>query len=179
MPYRQITSEERYMLAALRKQGLNQSQIAAALGRHRSSICRELARNCARWDGHYRPSKAQERTNGRRACSRRNRRFTARDFAEVDKLICQQWSPEQVAAHLRATNTLSISHETIYRHIWQDKQKGGSLYTHLRGARKQRRWTLTALTTAAGDWRVSVGSVSAPPKSRRANRSATGRSTPS
>ncbi len=34
---------------------------------------------------------------------------------------------------------LAISHETIYRYIWADKRQGGALYTHLRGARKQRR----------------------------------------
>jgi Helix-turn-helix domain len=40
MSYRQITPGERYMLAALRRQGLNQSQIARSLGRHRSTIGR-------------------------------------------------------------------------------------------------------------------------------------------
>jgi IS30 family transposase len=45
MSYRQLTSGERYMLAALRKQGLNQAQIGRALGRHRSTISRELCRN--------------------------------------------------------------------------------------------------------------------------------------
>jgi len=32
-----------------------------------------------------------------------------------------------------------MSHETIYRRIWEDKEAGGSLWRHLRGARKQRR----------------------------------------
>jgi IS30 family transposase len=127
------------MLAALRKQGLNQSQIARALGRHRSSISRELSRNRCRLDGHYRAAKAQERTGGRRSRSRRNRRFTGQDFARVEELLGRQWSPEQVAGHLRRTGQLAISHETIYRHVWRDKREGGLLYTHLRGARKQRR----------------------------------------
>ena len=139
MTYRQLTSGERYMLAALRKQGLNQSQIAASLGRHRSTISRELCRNSSRLDGHYRPSKAQERTNGRRSRSRRNLRFTVQDFAQVDDLIRRQWSPEQVAGHLGRLGQLTISHETIYRHIWRDKREGGLLHTHLRGARKRRR----------------------------------------
>ena len=139
MPYRQLTSAERYMLAALRKQGLNQSQVARALGRHRSTISRELCRNRGRLDGRYRVSKAQERTTGRRSRSRRNLRFTDRDFEQVDELLCRQWSPEQVAGHLGRTGVLAISHETIYRHIWRDKKAGGRLYTHLRGARKQRR----------------------------------------
>jgi IS30 family transposase len=139
MMYCQLTSGERYMLAALRKQGLNQSQMARALGRHRSTISRELRRNGSRLRDHYRPSKAQERTNGRRSRSRRNLRFTTQDFAQVNELLCRQWSPEQVAGHLGRLGQLSISHETIYRYIWRDKESGGLLHTHLRGARKRRR----------------------------------------
>jgi IS30 family transposase len=139
MAYRQLTSEERYMLAALRRQGLNQAEIARSLGRHRATICRELSRNSTRADGRYRASTAQERTNGRRSRSRRNQRFTAEDFALVNELLCQQWSPAQVAGYLSRMGQLAISHETIYRHIWRDKQEGGLLYTHLRGARKRRR----------------------------------------
>jgi IS30 family transposase len=127
------------MLAALRKQGLNQSKIARSLDRHRSTISREVRRNSSQSDGHYRPSKAQERTNGRRSRSRRNLRFTGQDFARVDTLLCRQWSPEQVAGHLSRQGQLSISHETIYRHVWRDKREGGLLHTHLRGARKRRR----------------------------------------
>ena len=127
------------MLAALRRQGCNQSQIARELGRHRSTVCREVRRNSTRADGHYRAFTAQERTNGRRSRSRRNSRFTARDFALVDELLRRQWSPEQVAGHLARSGLLSISHETIYRHVWRDKKEGGALHTHLRGARKRRR----------------------------------------
>jgi IS30 family transposase len=123
----------------LRRQGCNQSEIARSLGRHRSTVCRELGRNSTRADGRYRAFTAQEHANGRRSRSRRSRHFTARDFALVDELLCQQWSPEQVAGHLRRTGQLSISHETIYRHVWRDKKGGGLLYTHLRGARKRRR----------------------------------------
>jgi transposase, IS30 family len=54
-------------------------------------------------------------------------------------LLCRQWSPEQVAGHLARSGQLSISHETIYRHVWRDKREGGTLYTHLHGARKRRR----------------------------------------
>lgn len=139
MTYRQLASEERYMLAALRRQGYNKSQIARALGRHRSTVGRELRRNSTRAGGRYRAFTARERTNGRRSRSRRNRRFSAEDFVLIDELLCRQWSPEQIAGHLRRTGRLAISHETIYRHIWRDKKDGGLLHTHLRGARKRRR----------------------------------------
>jgi IS30 family transposase len=98
-----------------------------------------LRRNSTRADGRYRAFTAQERTNGRRSRSRRNRRFTAEDFALIDELVCRQWSPEQVSGYLARSGLLSISHETIYRHVWRDKKQGGLLYTHLRGARKRRR----------------------------------------
>src|SRR5215216_3319329 len=114
MTYRQLSPEERYMLAALRRQGYNQSQIARSLGRHRSTVCREVRRNSTRADGHYRAFTAQERTNGRRSRSRRNRRFTPEDFAVVEELLRRQWSPEQVAGYLARHELLSISHETIY-----------------------------------------------------------------
>ncbi len=137
MTYHQITSEERYILATLRKQGFNQAEIARELGRHRSTIGRELKRNSARFDGCYRPSKAIERTAGRRARSRRNQRFTRTDLRRVEAQLRELWSPEQICGRLRGS--LSISHETIYRHIWRDRFLGGSLHTYLRGARKQRR----------------------------------------
>ena len=140
MTYRQITSEQRYMLAALRKQGLRAAEIARQLGCHRSTIGRELKRNRTPWDGRYRSAKAQEFANGRRARSRRNRHFTSADFDQVNELLRACWSPEQISGRLaRAAAELSISHETIYRHIWRDKKAGGDLHMHLRCAQKRRR----------------------------------------
>src|SRR5437899_7929060 len=139
MTYRQITSEERYILATLRRQGFNQAEIARELGRHRSTVGRELKRNSARFDGCYRPSKAIERTAGRRARSRRNQRFSRADLQHVDSLLQRRFSPQQISGRLHLHRTLSISHETIYRHVWRDRVLGGSLYTYLRGARKKRR----------------------------------------
>ena len=126
------------MLAALRTQGYNASEIARALGRHPSSISREIRRNRCN-DGAYRPSKADRRTRSRRARSRRNRRFTHDDVRLVEGLLPHLWSPEQIAAWLKRQGMLSISHETIYQHIWRDKHRGGRLYEYLRCAGKQRR----------------------------------------
>ena len=139
MTYRQITFEERYTLGLLRRRGLTPAAIARVLGRHRSTIGRELTRNQTAHDGAYRPQLADWYARGRRSRSRRNRRFTAAELARVRTLLCQQWSPEQVAGDLRRHQLLPISPETIYRYIWADTRQGGQLYTHLRGARKQRR----------------------------------------
>lgn len=138
MTYRQITSGERYMLAALRTQGLNASQIARQLGRHPSTISREMRRNCCN-DAAYRPSKADRRTRGRRSRSRRNRRFSPEQLRLVESFLPHLWSPEQIAGYLKLTGLLSISHETIYQHIWRNKGCGGLLHEYLRCATKQRR----------------------------------------
>ena len=139
MKYRQLASEERYLISAFRIEGFNQAQIATRLGRAPSTVCRELARNHCPADGRYRPSKAHDRARWRRSRARRNQRFGAPDLALVERWLREDWSPEQVAGRLGEDGVLSISHETIYRHVWADKQRGGDLFRHLRGAQKQRR----------------------------------------
>ena len=137
MRYHQLTSEERYMISALRRQGVHQAAIARNLRRHASTICRELKRNCARYDGAYRPSIAVERTSGRRSRSRKKSQFSVSQWQRVHELLHQDWSPEQITGHLRAHRLLSISHETIYRHVRQDRHRGGLLFQHLRFWKKK------------------------------------------
>ncbi len=79
MLYRQITVAERYTLGLLRRRGLSRAAIARVLGRHRSTIGREVQRNRAHSDGSYRPELADWYACGRRSRSRRNHQFTATD----------------------------------------------------------------------------------------------------
>lgn len=136
MNYEQLNAEERSALAALHAQGMSPAQIGRYLGRHRSTIGRELRRNAAPYDGGYRSARAQQRAHARRYRSRRNSHFGAAQWARVEALLREEWSPEQVAGDLRRRGELAISHETIYRHVWRDWKAGGTLHRHLRGARK-------------------------------------------
>lgn len=137
MKYRQLNAQERSVLAALRTVGLTKAEIARELGRHRSTIGRELHRNRAPYDGGYRSARAHQRAHARRYRSRRNSQFGPAELERVEELLQEKWSPEQIAGHLLRIRELAISHETIYRYIWRDWKKGGSLHTHLRGGRKQ------------------------------------------
>ena len=139
MSYHQITSEERYRLSALRRQGLGNAQIARALGRHRSTVWREVRRNAHPTDGYYKVEKAIQRASGRRRRSRSHPHFSPQQLSQVWQLIRCKLSPEQASAHLGGMGQLRISHETIYRHIWRDKHRGGGLHRHLRCAIKRRR----------------------------------------
>ena len=137
-PYTQITAEERYALSVLRKQGCTQAEIARALGRHPSTISRELRRNVWRCNGRaYVPSRAQSYTNARRRRSRRNSQFSAAEWAMVESMLREDFSPAQVVGWFGRFDILVISHETIYRHIWKDKKAGGTLHVHLRRANKR------------------------------------------
>lgn len=142
MKYQQLTYEERVMLSTLKLQGLSIRAIAHILGRHYSTLYRELGRNrCYKMDGAYRPSKAQRRTRARRSRSRRNRHYSHADFKLIRSLLRKRWSPEQIVGHIRRFKIMKrrLSHETIYQYIWRNKAEGGSLWTHLRQSAKRRR----------------------------------------
>ena len=97
MRYQQITFAERYTLGALRRRGCSTAAIACLLGRHRSTIGRDVQRNGTPRDGCYQPQLADWYAWGRRSRSRRNARFSAADWNQVLALVREDWSPEQVA----------------------------------------------------------------------------------
>jgi IS30 family transposase len=55
-----------------------------------------------------------------------------------EELLRADLSPEQVSGVFARHGVLHISHETIYRHIWRNKPKGGTLHRHLRQRPKYR-----------------------------------------
>jgi IS30 family transposase len=137
--YHQLSTEERYELAAMRRQGLRMAKMADHLGRHRSTLYREVKRNQSAHDGRYRATHSVEKAGGRQRRSRRNLRYGPAEFAPIEAMIREGFSPEQIVGRRKLEGKQVMSHETIYRWIWTDKQCGGTLWQHLRGARKQRR----------------------------------------
>jgi len=138
MQYRQITSHERYVIQALRRQGLSVRAIASQARRAPSTVSREIRRNLST-QGRYSPPKADSYAVARRRRSRRNSHFDSDDWMLVEQLLALDWSPEQVSGWLALHRILSISHETIYLRVWHDKRAGGQLWRHLRQAAKRRR----------------------------------------
>jgi len=139
MAYRQLTTEERYTIAALRSQNLSTDAIAKHLGRHRSTIYREVSRNATPYDGAYRPSQAKEKSSARKTRSRRNTKFENTLPQWIADQVRHQLSPQQIVGLARSKHTPVMSHESIYRRIRIDRLDGGVLYKHLRGAWKRKR----------------------------------------
>jgi IS30 family transposase len=144
MSYNHLTMEERNVIYRMHWLGHSDAEIARCLGRHRSSIGRECKRNINK-DGHYDPGHAQTLAHvRRRAHLRRPKTGCRRLMTYVAQRLQRHWSPEQIAgrlsAHAPATlKGLTISHTTIYRWIWGDRQRTQQFRPFLRIARKPRR----------------------------------------
>src|SRR5256884_739964 len=136
MNYTQLTREQRYQIFALMKAGHNQTQIAAVIACHKSTISRELRRNHDQKS--YRPQQADV------LAKRRHRqayypRIATETWQQVERLLRQQWSPEQIAGRLKLERQPRVSHERIYLYVYADKRRGGTLHRHLRSQKKQRK----------------------------------------
>jgi IS30 family transposase len=140
MTYTQITLAERYAIRTLRNLGLTVAAIARQLQRHRSTIMREVRRNVWRENRvSYFPLKAQGYTNQRRRVARRGSHFSDAEWAFVEELLREDWSPAQIVGWCARFGILAISHESIYRRILKDRRQGGTLWAHLRVVTKKYR----------------------------------------
>jgi IS30 family transposase len=117
------------------KAGLFQTEIAKVIGVHKSTICRERRRK----RGHrgYRPKQAQHFAEIRRAKAVTTR-ISPDTWILVERLVQDDWSPEQISGWLSREFQMMVSHESIYQFILKNKRQGGNLYLHLR-CKKQRR----------------------------------------
>ena len=135
MSYTQLTREERYQISALKAVGQSKMQIAKVLGRHKSTIGREMTRNCGLRG--YRPKQADNFASNRRQ-GKSTRRISDDSWLRVKQLLHEYWSPEQVSHWLHQQEHIHVSPEWIYQYVLRDKQDGGDLYEYLR-CQKQRK----------------------------------------
>ncbi|MDH5427395.1 MAG: IS30 family transposase [Nitrospirota bacterium] len=133
--YTQLSREQRYQIYALMQTDQNQSQMAQVVGVHKSTIRRELRRNCGQRG--YRPRQAHTHAQTRQANKHRPR-LSQVTWDQVEAFVRETWSPEQIRGRLHREHGLAISHEWIYQHIYEDQRRGGDLYRSLR-CQKQRR----------------------------------------
>jgi transposase, IS30 family len=136
MNYTQLTREQRYQIKVLMKAGHNQSQIAVLIGCHKSTISRELKRNCGQKG--YRPGQANELAYNRQ-CEAYSSRIAWETWQLVERLLRQDWSPEQISGRLKLLKEPSVSYECIYLYVYAEKRRGGTLHQHLRSQKKQRK----------------------------------------
>ena len=135
-----LSFEERVEIAIGVARGDSNAQIARGLGRHRSTIGRELARCRSR--GQYRPWSAQRRAD--RLARRPKLGRLAENpglLAVVEEGLLAGWSPQQIAVRLRREHPddvgMRVSHETIYQSLYV--QSRGELRRELTAQLRTRR----------------------------------------
>src|SRR3989344_5434170 len=110
-----LTHAEREDIFLLLNQGCSFREIAENIGRHHTTVSREIEKNKGP-DGRYLPSLAQEESKKRKfEANRRNPLKDKRIFSYVREKLFEGWSPEQISGRIKKDIPgLSISHETIY-----------------------------------------------------------------
>ena len=115
MSYIHLTTYERGHIEALNKIGFSRRKIGKELGRHHSTIAREINRNGS---SVYRADQSQKGYNLRRRRSKPKGKNTKEIVELIEKKLTATWSPEQIA------NTITlglVSFKTIYNWLYQGK----------------------------------------------------------
>ena len=135
--YHQLTRDQRCQLYTLKDNGESTDNIAVILGVHRSALYRELKRNAG--SNGYEFQEAQEKAlEKKKFSSCNNLKMTPKLITIIEDKLELQWSPEQISGWIKRQNTnVTISYESIYKHVWQDKLDGGKLYKELRHGGKK------------------------------------------
>ena len=128
--YKHLISTQRSQIFAYKQCGKSAEFIANAVGVHKSTIYRELARNTNKRGGYA--HNAHEMAMERQERVKKNATIPAKvKFECLQHIRVDQWSPEEISGALKLKD-IRISHTTIYKWVTEDKENGGSLYLHLR-----------------------------------------------
>lgn len=127
-----ITQEQRYTICVMKEKGFNQKEIAETIGKDKSVVSRELKRNCDKRSKKYEADLAQRKYQKRQKEKPKHIYFTEDVKQLVNKLLIDDYSPEQIAGRSKKTGENCVSPERIYQYIWNEKKQGGMLYKHLR-----------------------------------------------
>ncbi len=117
--YKQITIDERDLIAVHYANGFSISEIAKMLNRNKSTISRELTRNRSRTTKTYLSNQAHKRAKNRKkqaATKEVLKCHKIRNF--VQNKLKEGWSPQVIAGTIaRSSKNENISHESIYLYI--------------------------------------------------------------
>ncbi len=118
-----LSEAERVVIADALRSGRSQTSIADELGRHRSTISREISRNRHPETGEYRPWAAQQAAVARRTRPKLRKLEASVELRDaVQAGLDQRWSPEQIERTLRLQHDgqpdMHVTAESIYQEIY-------------------------------------------------------------
>lgn len=124
--YEQVSSEEREQIYLYLHQGKGYREIGRLMGRHHTTIQREVTRNGRRREGvgerNYSPRDAERQARERREQGRKRKLETPGLQRFVIQCLGKHWSPEQIAGRLtKVVPQEAVSYETVYQFIYSKK----------------------------------------------------------
>ncbi|MEM9887859.1 MAG: IS30 family transposase, partial [Bacteroidota bacterium] len=126
-----LQKSERIQIETLLKIGMSISKISSHLGRDRRTIYREIDRSNA--DSDIYEAEIYHKAARSNMCREISRSPSLEVICLIEeKLLNEQWSPEQISNWLKLNGYESVSHTWIYKHIKRNKAEGGELFYHLR-----------------------------------------------
>lgn len=134
-----ITQEQRYTISVLLDKGKSKLEIANIIGKHKSSVSREIGRNADKRNSVYGSDLAQRKCMARHEQKPKQIRLTDTIKSYIDQKLAEKFSPEQIVGRAELEGLDMVSHERIYQYVWEDKKKGGGLHEHLRSKGKRYR----------------------------------------
>lgn len=134
--YQQLTLGERYHIRRYKQAGKSIRCIAGLLCRTPSTISREFKRN--RGKKGYRPEQAERLAESRRWRGGRPV-LTVEMASEIESGLREKMTPAIISNRARLEGRRMISHERIYRYVFDDAARGGHLWRLLPRA-KRKRW---------------------------------------
>lgn len=137
MSYRRVTSEDRLRIKDGLDAGLSKAELADKLGFHKSTIGREITRNTG--GRGYRPRQAQHFAEDRESSKHGPYKMNPVIIETIIERLELRWSPEQISNRMRIEGQDYVSAESIYKFIFEDRQKGGDLWRYLRRSNRRRK----------------------------------------
>jgi len=135
--YKQLTNDERDLIAVHHANGFNISEIANMINRNKSTISRELTRNSSKSSKVYLSSQAHKRAQKRKKQAATKEELKCHKIRKfVKNKLIEGWPPEIIAGTLVLDpKKITISHESIYLYIYK---KRPDLVQYLPRAHKKR-----------------------------------------
>jgi len=129
--YINVTAKERDQIGILKARGVPISEIGRILERSKSTISEEIKRNS--FGKIYVPIHAQAKSEKRKANTHKRHPLKSPwIYAFVLEKLREGWSPEQIDGRLKKENGKRIvSYETIYRFIFNPKNRRLKLWEYL------------------------------------------------
>ena len=139
--YKHLNQKDRDRIFKLLRMGETQKNIGNIIGRHKSTISREISRNKHKKLKAYLPDTAEKKA-AKRKIKGRKKCYLEKD-SELRKYVVgklkMDWSPEQIEGRIKAEVGKYLNYESIYQYIYSLAGRKQNLKHFLKKSHRIRR----------------------------------------